>query len=284
VRRVTRAAVLLATLFAASLCWGQDAETLVEPSLIAEHAQVEPGSQVLIGVRFQVAPEWHLYWRNPGDSGVPPEIELELPEGVTAAGDWLWPTPHRLVLPGDLLNYVHEGELILLRRLKLASSLTPGTELRLRARSSWLVCKDVCLAGEGEASLTLVVGAEATRSPAADAIEATMLRVPRPSVTAGFELSVAWEGAALVLEVPGAGELTYFPLAPELPVPSDMIARGHGPGSRLEIVYPEPQPRVAGVLVARLGDATHVLAVELPAANEARGARPPGRPARSPGR
>ena len=52
--------------------------------LAAGQAGVRHGGRVEVGVRFELDPDWHVYWRNSGDSGVPVGIEWELPAGVTA--------------------------------------------------------------------------------------------------------------------------------------------------------------------------------------------------------
>ena len=41
---------------------------------------------------------WHTYWRNPGDSGGPIEIDWDLPKGFSVS-DIKWPLPERLSTP-----------------------------------------------------------------------------------------------------------------------------------------------------------------------------------------
>ena len=53
---------------------------------------VEPGKPVWVGLQLAHAPEWHTYWKNSGDSGLPTMLEWTLPAGVSA-GDIAWPTP-----------------------------------------------------------------------------------------------------------------------------------------------------------------------------------------------
>src|SRR5262249_23426136 len=42
------------------------------------------GAENYIGIRLEMIPEWHTYWRFPGDSGLPTEITWHLPEGWSA--------------------------------------------------------------------------------------------------------------------------------------------------------------------------------------------------------
>jgi DsbC/DsbD-like thiol-disulfide interchange protein len=51
-----------------------------------------PGQTVWLGLLLDHAPKWHTYWKNPGDSGLPTELQWTLPAGVTA-GPIQWPTP-----------------------------------------------------------------------------------------------------------------------------------------------------------------------------------------------
>ena len=56
---------------------------------------VQAGQPLWVGLQLTHQPEWHTYWRNPGDSGLPTQIELNLPAGITA-GEVHWPLPSKL--------------------------------------------------------------------------------------------------------------------------------------------------------------------------------------------
>jgi DsbC/DsbD-like thiol-disulfide interchange protein len=56
----------------------------------------QAGDEVWAGVRFRLDPGWHVYWRNPGDSGGPPRVRwTRLPPGWSA-GEIEWPAPQRM--------------------------------------------------------------------------------------------------------------------------------------------------------------------------------------------
>jgi DsbC/DsbD-like thiol-disulfide interchange protein len=78
---------LLATLVAACLSTAAAAAPVrtaeVEAELVAEHAALAPGEN-WVGLRLRPEPGWHVYWRNPGDSGIPSRLDWQLPEGVAA--------------------------------------------------------------------------------------------------------------------------------------------------------------------------------------------------------
>ena len=44
-----------------------DAHTEVE--LVSDNQSVAPGKPFWVALRMKMDPHWHVYWRNPGDSG-----------------------------------------------------------------------------------------------------------------------------------------------------------------------------------------------------------------------
>jgi thiol:disulfide interchange protein DsbD len=68
------------------------AAELVQAELIAEPAAIKAGEPFWVGVRLRIKDHWHVYWRNPGDSGEAPTIVWQLSPGF-AAGPIAWPTP-----------------------------------------------------------------------------------------------------------------------------------------------------------------------------------------------
>jgi DsbC/DsbD-like thiol-disulfide interchange protein len=54
-----------------------------------------PGKPVWVGLQLAHQPEWHTYWKNSGDSGLPTQLQWTLPPGVLA-GDIDWPVPRKI--------------------------------------------------------------------------------------------------------------------------------------------------------------------------------------------
>ncbi|MFI4980889.1 MAG: protein-disulfide reductase DsbD domain-containing protein, partial [Nevskiales bacterium] len=75
----------------------------VEAELIAENLSLAAGGDNWVALRIAPEDGWHVYWRNPGDSGLATTLTWNLPAGVSA-GDMQWPYPHRSAL-GDIVNY-----------------------------------------------------------------------------------------------------------------------------------------------------------------------------------
>lgn len=161
-----------------------DSNTKVQLVLDAEAAR--PGDTVWAGIRMTMAPKWHVYWRNPGESGVATSIEWQLPPGVTA-GEIRWPPPE-ILIAGGMTTYVQSDTTMLLVPLTLAKTLPAGT-LNLKAKVAWLECDEACLPGEGSVAATLAVGSEARASKAGAEIETWRRRVPtmNPALTVTTE-------------------------------------------------------------------------------------------------
>ena len=83
---------------------------------------IESGKQVWLGLRLDHQPEWHTYWKNSGDSGLPTVLEWQLPAGITA-GDIAWPTPKKILL-GTLANYGYENTILLPVPVTVAANFT----------------------------------------------------------------------------------------------------------------------------------------------------------------
>jgi thiol:disulfide interchange protein/DsbC/DsbD-like thiol-disulfide interchange protein len=144
---------------------------LVKPALYAESASLAPGKTLWLDLHLQVAPGWHIYWKNPGDSGLPTEIAWTLPAGFSA-GEINWPVPERFVV-GGLANFGYAESADLLMPITPPAGLDPGGTVHLDATVKYLVCSEICIPGEGKVALDLPAGpgtpdpAEAARFAAA---------------------------------------------------------------------------------------------------------------------
>ena len=124
----------------------------VNIDLIAESRTVQPGQPFWIGLRQRIRPNWHTYWKNPGDSGEPTHIKWDLPEGYKAS-EIHWPIPD--VIPvGSLVNYGFSDEVILLSKITPPADVLEGP-IDISAKARWLVCEKICIPESGQASLRL---------------------------------------------------------------------------------------------------------------------------------
>ncbi len=134
-----------------------------------------PGQPFRLGLRFRLAPGWHIYWRNPGEAGTPPELTWTLPEGAQASGIVL-PAPERLT-EGPVTAYGYTGEVL----LPVTITPPPGdAPVAAEVSASWLICEKICVPEEGTFRVLIPPG-PATPSRQASLFAAADARTPRPS-------------------------------------------------------------------------------------------------------
>ncbi len=133
----------------------------VQVALIASHETLVPGQSFYLGLEFNLEPGWHIYWKNPGDSGVPPKADWKIPPGVTL-GEFLWPIPERIAI-GHLTNFGYNEHVIFpisaQTSEKIAGKLDglPIRELSVAVEVEWLVCEVACIPGFASLKLTIPV-------------------------------------------------------------------------------------------------------------------------------
>jgi len=166
-----------------------------QASLVLSAETAKPGDTVWAGVDLKMDPEWHTYWKNSGDAGMPTTIAWQLPAGVTA-GDIQWPLPEKLP-PIEVTTYGYNDETMLLVPLKIGSNVPPGP-ITLTANLTWLECKDVCIPVKTSVQATLNIGDDTKPSADARDIETWKMKVPQPSGGAGdpWGWYAWWDGAA----------------------------------------------------------------------------------------
>jgi DsbC/DsbD-like thiol-disulfide interchange protein/cytochrome c biogenesis protein CcdA len=174
-----RLLILLALLLLPSLVQARG----IEPELVAE-GPAPPGGEVDVAIHMRTNPGWHGYWLNPGDAGLPMDVQWQLPRGFSA-GPLRYPVPSRLTV-ADLMNYVYEHDYAVLVRLKVPADAR-GT-VPIRADAHWLACTDkICVPEQGQLALDLPVG---SGSPNRAQFDEWRRALPRPLVTVGrFEAS-----------------------------------------------------------------------------------------------
>ncbi|HEY4470192.1 MAG TPA: protein-disulfide reductase DsbD domain-containing protein [Stellaceae bacterium] len=154
----------------------------VTARLLPELSAIAPGATLWVDLHLEIAPGWHTYWRNPGDSGLPTEVAWTLPPGFDA-GDIVWPVPERFVVEG-LGNYGYRDAVDLLIPITVGQDVKPGETARIEAAVSWLVCSDICIPGDAKLAFALPVAATpAPPDPAAtELFAAARSRLPKPAV------------------------------------------------------------------------------------------------------
>lgn len=139
-----------------------------------------------VGLKFTLEPGWYLYWKNPGDAGLPVEVTWSLPDGYTA-GELQFPTPSKFVYD-DLIAYGYKNELVLFAEIR-----PPGTPAAsvpaLRASLDWLVCKESCVRGRAEVVLALATLEGTTLATNGRLLEKWRNLLPGPASSVFLQIS-----------------------------------------------------------------------------------------------
>ncbi len=140
-----------------------EGKTLVIPEMAVDSTHAEPGSTFLAGVEFEIQPDWHIYWKYSGDSGMPTRVEWEAPEGVEIT-ELSWPLPYHIEEAGGIEVYGYGDEVMLLFRVRVPENFE-GETLDLTAKASWLVCKEICVPGSATLTKSVPVAEPGTAEP-----------------------------------------------------------------------------------------------------------------------
>lgn len=124
--------------------------------LLSEKEAAAPGEKQWLGISFKPKDGWHVYWSNPGDSGLPPRGEFSSVPAGSTFGPIEFPTPERIPY-GPLVNYAYHGDVLYPVRWEMPDDLKPGENITLTANLKWLICKEECVPGKATLSLTLPV-------------------------------------------------------------------------------------------------------------------------------
>jgi len=234
--------------------------------VLLDHDALSPGSEATVGVLLNIAPEWHVYWRNSGDTGMPVRVEFEAAPGVTI-GPVLWPAPKRYQSSPEAVDYIFEKQLLLMAPVHVDPSARVDSSVTIRASVDFLVCRESCLPGAGSGFVTVPIAS--TPTPAAKhAPLFTEWRSRLPLPADASQVSTRWDGLTLVLSSPGAERLEFFPYEPEEPAPVSALEDGAAQGEGLRMRFPQRivhAERVAGVVSVTKGGRTTAYEVSAPA-------------------
>jgi thiol:disulfide interchange protein DsbD len=167
--------------------------------LVSEKQGIAPGETIHIALRQQIQKGWHTYWRNAGDSGEATRIKWTLPAGWSA-GDFTWPTPHRLPV-GPLVNYGYQDEVLLPLAVTAPANAKAGQTVTLTGAASFLVCAEICVPEDATLSIALPVtaGPAAPDAKWAGPIAKTLAAAPRPAADLAAVFEKKTSGVALAV-------------------------------------------------------------------------------------
>jgi DsbC/DsbD-like thiol-disulfide interchange protein len=219
-------------------------DTKVQFTLLTDAPVATPGQSITLGLRFTIAPHWHIYWNGSNDTGTPPTWKVEAPTNWsiddTAKQGRFWPVPVRYISPADTIDHVYFDDVVLLQSITIPTDASPGT-YPITINAKWLVCEDACLPEKGSATIKIMViaaGEKPTLALAAASklsvdrplIEQSRARTPKPlPPQTSSDIPVAHrageKGVIFAAMVNGPGVLRFMPASTSLPL-LDVLAKG----------------------------------------------------------
>ena len=129
--------------------WDGDRNSAV--GLIAGVPHSEGGSRVLrAGIEVKLSRGWKMYWRYPGDAGVPPRFDFSGSQNVSDI-TVSWPAPTRFSDAGTHL-VVYKDHVVLPLRITPSD---PQLPVILRVNLDYGICEKLCVLAEAKLELAL---------------------------------------------------------------------------------------------------------------------------------
>lgn len=122
------------------------------------------------GIEIKLGDGWKMYWRHPGEAGIPPSLDFSGSTNITEVGV-MWPAPQRVTEKGTHL-IVYKDRIVLPLRVVPRNAAEPVT---LRLKLVYGICEKFCILVDAQSELHLTDG-PSNHEPAIAAAEA---RVPR---------------------------------------------------------------------------------------------------------
>ena len=231
-----------------------DEQTHVSADLFVVENSPEKG--LVAAVHMTMEPGWHVYWQNPGEAGMPVAIKWELPEGFKAL-PLEFPAPERFDA-GGVTGFGYKDEVVLFSRIVPEEGPTDRSVDRatfpLKAKLSWLSCKEVCIPG----SVSLSLYPDKVDAVLQELADTFVRRVPRSMESPDGGLAVERIGhgkseSGRYLEIVFAGPAAtglkdFFPLFPEKSFKLDGITLTDG-RVRVPLLEDDLPEEIEGVVV-----------------------------------
>ncbi len=224
----------------------------VEAELVSFTAAPQPGAEFWVGLVLRPDEHWHTYWQNPGDTGLATTVDWTVPAGVTVS-ELHWPSP-TVYEDAGLVSYVYEDEVVLLSKVTLPEDWDEGSEFELVAQVNWLACKEACVLGKAELSLSFPSDAPAN-------LDAAKQNLPESTPLAVEAQWLDDTRIKLTLQHPDfqSVDTAYFFSIPELVIEPSAPQPMNQTGESLELTLsksetnPEKPQSLEGVVVVERG-------------------------------
>ncbi len=122
---------------------GEDRE-LVRVAVVPPTNKIQPDETFRLAFLFRMKPEWHIYWKNPGDAGAPTWIDVNVPSGFEV-GEVEWPAPVTFETSG-IRSFGYREETVLFLPVRAPEEVS-GSSIPVSADVEYLACREKCIRG-----------------------------------------------------------------------------------------------------------------------------------------
>jgi DsbC/DsbD-like thiol-disulfide interchange protein/cytochrome c biogenesis protein CcdA len=232
-----------------------EADDQIEVDLILHSDELADEQSIWVGFQIQLAPGWHIYWKNSGESGYPTTVGWELPKGWKA-GTLQFPAPYLYEYEG-MTGYALENNFTLLTKVK--GPLQVDDSVRFEVTLDALVCNEsTCLPYQKSFLFNLDQLTNSRQNDSQSLIQLAKSRLPIQKESISVYASFLSGGVEMSLSSPVFDEISpakmqFFPENPFILVDHQNVFSRSSDGSlgiRLKFLEQEglPPSQVSGVL------------------------------------
>ncbi len=149
-----------------------------------------------LGLEFRLALGWKIYWRTPGEAGLPPTLNLQLANDDVIQQEISWPVPKRFNAFG-FDNFGYENTVILPVTM---TGHSKGVAIQIIGQVEALACADICVPLAAEVKL-YIAGGRAAPSVLAMHIARYKSKIPRSGGASVISVEKIWQdGTNLIIQ------------------------------------------------------------------------------------
>lgn len=172
--------------FSFFLCFTEvSSQNLVQPRLLL--SSKDSTQPFYLAVHFTIEPEWHLYWKNPGDTGLPISVGVQVAQPYTTDDNIIFSTPHYLKDDSGV-SYIYSNETMLLIPIKPPAASKDLPKFSAQVALKWLVCREKCLTGGDTLSIRSSEISDSAWVAMQQKIEQMMPHFPKQTADCPFHL------------------------------------------------------------------------------------------------
>ena len=241
---------------------GPNTDLPVHFDMLTSMDATSDAEQLVLGVRARLDSGWKIYWRSPGDAGLPPILTLDKQMSSSYQVSLDFPVPERFSIFGiDSFGYAES--VIFPLHLSGHSASQP---LHFSAQIEGLVCSDICIPFTDRLVLDLPAGSARPTAQAQDIAKAISL-VPRTQnpVLSKANVSVDERDNLLLVEILSADRVNVPPILDDIFIETALPGFSFSAPERrgehtymLQVNSGDPAELIGNELTLTLASQTHI--------------------------